>query len=56
MLKRKKHHLTKKGLARIKKELKKLDDLRLSKIKKDAPHFFSFGNVDPEYLIFQVLK
>lgn len=49
----KKYYLTKKGLEKVKKELRELKDLRLSKIRGDAPRSFRFGTVDPEYLIFQ---
>ncbi len=46
----KKYYLTPKGVDKIKKELDKLKELRLVRIKGDALDSFRFGDVDPEFL------
>lgn len=50
----KKFYLTKKGLAKLKKEYQQLKELRLAKIKgKEVPKILASEDVNPEYLVFQ---
>lgn len=49
----KEYHLTKEGLVKIKEDLRRLREMRIQKIKGEAPRSFRFGEVDPEYLAFQ---
>ncbi len=53
MISERKNFLSKKGLEKIQKELEKLRSERLFRIKGDAPKSFRFGDIDPEYLMFQ---
>lgn len=53
MEKQRKHYLTKEGTERLRRELESLKEVKLSKIRGDAPRSFRFGEADPEYLAFQ---
>lgn len=53
MLRKRKHHLTKEGLEKIKSEYENLKKLRLAKIKGDAPPDFRLGDLDSEFFSFQ---
>ncbi|KKP93829.1 MAG: Transcription elongation factor GreA [Parcubacteria group bacterium GW2011_GWA1_36_12] len=53
MMNQKKFYLTKDGLEKIKKEYDKLKNLRLMKIKNEAPRTWQSEDLNPEYLAFQ---
>ena len=53
MVTKKKHHLTKQGLKKVKEELDQLKKVKISKIQGEGPESFSFGNVEPEFLAFR---
>ena len=53
MTEQKKFYLTKEGLGGVKKEYSKLKNLRLLKIKGEAPRTWQSEDLNPEYLAFQ---
>jgi len=52
-LEEKKFYLTKKGLARIKREYETLQELRLAKTRGESPRVLYSEDLNPEYLAFQ---
>lgn len=53
MAENKKYYLTKEGLERIQKEYKKLNEIKLAKIRGESPKVLHSEDLDPEYLAFQ---
>lgn len=53
MLPEKKFYLTKKGLEKVQKEYQVLQDMRLAKVKGEAPKTWQSEDLNPEYLSFQ---
>ncbi len=48
-----KYYLTKKGLERIRREYRKLRELKERSGRENTPRFLQSGDVNPEYLAFQ---
>jgi len=53
MLEKKKFYLTKKGLAKLKKEYNLLKKIRLAKTKEEIPVILESEDLNPEYLSFR---
>lgn len=53
MVERKKFHLTKEGLERIKKEYEDLKQIKFLKTKGEVPRILHSEDLNPEYLSFQ---